>query len=195
MLGAAVERVRFRRTAPAEPLGDTTVLETAFRYLLDRKLTTIKEIEHVTGRGSSTIYRWMNGESQPHFTDIRQLVRGLKDPEARRTMVGLLASDLPVVIKWIDDEAAHRSKAEENEPRDGHEVLERTLLALDCVTQVLHEQHEAIRKQSLTEDVFADLLRLMDDAIRYLTNSKNLLQRYKPAGPGDDVTDSAPVEA
>ena len=30
------------------------------RHLLDNKMTTIKEIEEVTGRGSSTIYRWIN---------------------------------------------------------------------------------------------------------------------------------------
>ena len=69
--------------------------------LLDQKLTTLKELEEVTGRGTSTVYRWKNGESEPHYTDMRLLIRHLGSPDARRSILGqkdLLKVYLRIVI-------------------------------------------------------------------------------------------------
>ena len=152
------------------------------RRLLDAKLTTVKELEEVTGRGTSTIYRWLNGESEPQYSDVRLIVRHMRDPEAQRTMVSLLASDLPVVVKWTNDDD-FTVQDEAGQTHDGHEVLDRTLLALDCLTHVLSEQNEAIHKQKVTEESFANLITMMDQTIRHLTASKNMLQRYYPVAP------------
>ncbi len=59
------------------------------RRLLDAKLTTVKELEEVTGRGTSTIYRWLNGESEPQYSDVRLIVRHMRDPEAQRTTLNV----------------------------------------------------------------------------------------------------------
>ena len=165
------------------------------RRLLDQKLTTIKELEEVTGRGTSTIYRWINGDSEPQFTDVRLIVRHMRNPEARRRMISLLTSDLPIVVNWtIDDEFTVQD--ERGRKHDGHEILDRTLLALNCLTDVLSEQNEAIHRQRLTEDSFVSLITLMDQTIHHLTASKNMLQGYYPVGqtqPGGAESDSAAI--
>lgn len=167
------------------------VFGTIIRSLLDGKLTTIRELEEVTGRGSSTIYRWMNSESEPQHTDMRLLLRHMKSEEARRTLLSLLISDLPVVISWIDDldDDGGASGAREGQ-REGHEVLDRSLLALDCLSDALSEGSEAIRKQELSRESYIKLVRLVDETIRHLTASRNLLNRYAPAGwiPGETGT-------
>ncbi len=149
------------------------------RHLLDNKLTTIKEIEEVTGRGSSTIYRWINDESDPHHTDMRLLIRHLSTPEAQRTILSLLTADLPIVINWIADEGTPDN---ENDPgeRGGHEILDRSLLALDCLTHALSEGNEALRRQTLTKESYIKLLSLVDETIHHLATSKNMLQKYAP---------------
>ncbi len=149
------------------------------RHLLDNKLTTIKEIEEVTGRGSSTIYRWINDESDPHHTDMRLLIRHMSNPEARRSILSLLTADLPIVINWViqepvpdrDDDAAESG---------GHEVLDRSLLALDCLTHALSEGNDALRRRKLTKESYIKLISLVDQTIHHLTSSKNLLQKYAP---------------
>ncbi len=158
------------------------------RRLLDQKLTTIKELEEVTGRGTSTIYRWINGDSEPQFTDgepqftdVRLIVRHMRNPEARRTMISLLTSDLPIVVNWTTDDE-FTVQDERGRKHDGHEILDRTLLALNCLTDVLSEQNEAIHRQRLTEDTFASLITMMDQTIHHLTASKNMLQGYAPVG-------------
>ncbi len=151
------------------------------RHLLDNKLTSIKEIEEVTGRGSSTVYRWINDESDPHHTDMRLLIRHMTSPEARRTILSLLTADLPIVINWITD---HPTPDEERDDsasdRGGHEVLDRSLIALDCLTHALSEGNDALRRQTLTKESYIKLVSLVDETIHNLTTSKNLLQKYAP---------------
>ncbi len=154
-----------------------TPFGTIIRHLLDTKLTTLKEIEEVTGRGTSTIYRWMNAESEPHYTDMRLLVRHLPNPQARRTMVAMMTSDLPIVVNWVaEDDFAVRDDA--GARHDGHDVLDRTIVALECLTQVIAEEHEAVRTGEVSAASFANLVTMMDDTVRHITVSKSLLQRF-----------------
>jgi len=153
---------------------------TIIRELIDRKLTTLKELEEVTGRGTSTIYRWMNEESEPHFTDVRLLVRHLGKPEAKRTLVGLLTSDLPIVVDWLRDEELPQADPENPPPTGGHEILERSLFALDCLSHVLAEGNEAIRRRELTKDSYVKIITLIDETILHLTTCKNMLKKYSP---------------
>lgn len=148
------------------------------RHLLDDKQTTIKEIEEVTGRGSSTIYRWINDESDPHHTDMRLLIRHLRNPGARRTILGLLTADLPVVINWITDDS--ETDNDTGTGRGGHEVIDRSLIALDCLTHALSEGNDALRRKELTKDSYVKLLSLVDETIHHLTISKNMLKQYAP---------------
>jgi len=83
------------------------------------------------------------------------------------------------VIEWIDDCAA-TAEQKAGPPRDGHELLEQTLLALDCITHVLGEGHQAITARGLTDETYADIIDVLDQAVRHLTRTRTLLQRYKP---------------
>ena len=148
------------------------------RHLLDNKQTTIREIEEVTGRGSSTIYRWINDESDPHHNDMRLLIRHMKNPDARRNILDLLTSDLPVVINWIADESM--TDVDTGDDRGGHEVIERSLIALDCLTHALSAGNDALRRKELTKDSYVKLLSLMNETIHHLTASKNMLNKYAP---------------
>ncbi len=149
------------------------------RHLLDNKLTTIKEIEEVTGRGSSTIYRWINDESDPHHTDMRLMIRHMRNPDARRTILNLLTADLPVVINWIAEDKEPEGDTGEN--RGGHEVLDRSLIALDCLTHALSEGNDALRRKELTKESYIKLVSMVDETIYHLTASKNMLNKYAPA--------------
>lgn len=151
------------------------------RHLLDNKQTTIREIEEVTGRGSSTVYRWINDESDPHHTDMRLLIRHMRNPDARRTILNLLTADLPVVINWISDDSAATATATASHPdRGGHEVIDRSLIALDCLTHALSEGNDALRRKELTKDSYIKLVTLVDETIHHLTASRTMLNKYAP---------------
>jgi len=158
------------------------VLGRVIRELVHEKLTTIDEIEEITGRSASTVYRWMNDESEPYFSDVRRLIRNMKNAEARRAMLQRLAADLPLTIEWSDDDDDLGAEAEDG--RAGHEVLDRALLALDCVTHALSEGNEAIREQRLTMNAYDSIQARLSEAIRYLSACRKMLERYRP-GSGD----------
>lgn len=73
--------------------------------LTRRRLTSVHEIADVAQRGESTVYRWINNESQPDYIAIRRLAVGLENAEARRRVLGHFADPLPAAIVWTDDEA------------------------------------------------------------------------------------------
>jgi hypothetical protein len=105
----------------------------------------------------------------------------MSNPEARRTILSLLTADLPIVINWIaehptpDDESGDSAS-----DRGGHEILDRSLIALDCLTHALSEGNDALRRQTLTKESYIKLVSLVDETIHHLTTSKNLLQKYAP---------------
>ena len=150
------------------------------RELIDERLTSIDEIEEITGRSSSTVYRWMNEESEPYFSDVRRMIRQMKKPEAKREMLRRLSADLPLIIEWMEEQGGD-DEAPPEEGHAGHEVLERALLALDCVTHALSEGNEAIREQRLSQEGYNSILTKLSEAVRYLTACRRMLEKYRPA--------------
>ena len=73
------------------------------RRLTDERLTTVHEIAELTGRGESTIYRWIAGDSRPDYGSIQKLVAGLKDRKAQQLIVEDMTRTLPLAMVWIDD--------------------------------------------------------------------------------------------
>ena len=55
----------------------------ALQRVLDQNLSTAREISELAGVSTSTVYRWIAGQSQPDFDSIRLLVRHLPNPLAQ----------------------------------------------------------------------------------------------------------------
>jgi transcriptional regulator with XRE-family HTH domain len=72
------------------------------RRLTDEQLTSIHEIAKLTGRGESTIYRWIAGDSRPDYGSIQKLVAGLKDRQAKQLIVEDMTRTLPLAMVWVD---------------------------------------------------------------------------------------------
>lgn len=109
---------------------------------------------------------------------MRLLIRHMRNPDARRNILDLLTSDLPVVINWIADDSM--TDIDNDADRGGHEVIERSLIALDCLTHALSAGNDALRRKELTKDSYVKLLSLVNETIHHLTASKNMLGKYAP---------------
>lgn len=66
--------------------------------------TNVHEIAEVTGRGESTVYRWINGESQPDFASICKLANHLPSVSARQQLLDYFTQSMPVAVHWIAEE-------------------------------------------------------------------------------------------
>jgi len=88
-----------------ESPGNCIMIGDLLGELTRRRLTNVHEIAAVVQRGESTVYRWINNESQPDYRAIRRLVVGLQNAEARRRVLGHFVDPLPVALVWTEDDA------------------------------------------------------------------------------------------
>ena len=151
--------------------------------LVEEKLTTIPELEEVTGRSASTIYRWINRESTPDCQDIHKILRYIKNPAATRKLLSLMTADLPVIIEWLEEQKQQAITTVPQRRAANRETVAVTILALECVADLLHQEHNALENDEVSDKEYTKLVGLIDDAMSYLMKSKqqlgNLLTRRK----------------
>ena len=68
------------------------LLAKTLQLLLDDNLTTAKEIGELAGVSTSTVYRWISGQSQPDYDSIRLLVRHLPNKQAQEAILSSFAA-------------------------------------------------------------------------------------------------------
>ncbi|MEO0515097.1 MAG: helix-turn-helix transcriptional regulator [Planctomycetota bacterium] len=68
------------------------MLHRTLQQLVDRKLTTAKEMGELAGVSTSTVYRWIAGQSQPDFDAVRLLVRLLPNPAAQEALLRVVTA-------------------------------------------------------------------------------------------------------
>lgn len=149
------------------------------RALLDEQLSNVAEIERITGRGASTVYRWMRGETEPHAEDLRVLIRQCADARARRLVMDMLTADLPIEVRWLDDVDEQRQRLERENRNDGNDVVDMILQAMDRVADLAKALRDSIRTEpKLTEQRHAELVRMMNESVRDLTSARLMLDKY-----------------
>ena len=68
------------------------MLAKTLQLLIDENLTTAKEIGELSGVSTSTVYRWISGQSQPDYDSIRLLVRHMPRKEAQEAILAGFAA-------------------------------------------------------------------------------------------------------
>ncbi|MEM9883883.1 MAG: helix-turn-helix domain-containing protein [Planctomycetota bacterium] len=68
------------------------MLSKTLQRVIDEKLTTARELGELAGVSTSTVYRWIAGQSQPDFDSIRLLVRHLPDQRAQEEILQVFTS-------------------------------------------------------------------------------------------------------
>jgi len=153
------------------------------RKLVDDRLTSAKELERATGRGASTVYRWMAGQSQPDLGDVEKMLTGMESYEARRKLLGHILRDTPVRVEWLDAEEGARAATTSKARTD---ALDMSLTSLRLVADVLRRQRDALHNgRRMAGEEYAETVGMIEQAIHHLTLSKNLL----------GSASNAPVEA
>lgn len=78
------------------------MLAQTLQRLVNDKLTNVREIAELTGVASSTVYRWLSGESIPDFETVRMLVRQLPNNEAKEAIITTFVAGTPYRTFHVD---------------------------------------------------------------------------------------------
>ena len=63
------------------------MLTKTLNRIIEKNQTTAREIAEMAGVSTSTVYRWIAGQSQPDFDSIRLLVRHLPNKDAQESLL------------------------------------------------------------------------------------------------------------
>lgn len=141
--------------------------------LIERDVTTVKEISEITERGQSTVYRWVHGETQPDMADVAKLIRKLSRPEARRSLVEIFTVGLPLRIEWL---ATDQTLVALDQSQPSPDVMDLALLTIECLSKVMHNERDTFQRGEVTEKIKYDLEQLLGTAINYLTLAQQVVE-------------------
>jgi len=74
------------------------LLAPALQKLIDTHTTTAKDLGEMAGVSSSTIYRWINGESEPDFDSIRLILHHLPSADAQLAIITAFIAGSPWTV-------------------------------------------------------------------------------------------------
>ncbi|QQE12892.1 hypothetical protein JD969_05370 [Planctomycetota bacterium] len=146
------------------------------RQLLDRKIITVKEIEEATGRGNSTIYRWLENKSHPDINDYVTLIHRIEDQRVRAALLDAITSNLPVSIHWIDDhDEANTNHIPGNFIDD---AKQQTIQAMQTMLKILETLEQTNSNERLSTQACTDINESINTNISILTHIKQDLSRH-----------------
>lgn len=142
------------------------MLGSALRQVVERGDTTVREISAVTGRGESTVYRWLSAQSMPDVDDFVQLLARLRSQDARRALLAALLSDVPVTADWVDADPPD-APTTADALRQATDV---SMQSLRWVVDLLAEERQFTKDDGLTPDQCAEMAMkvstIMDQMVR-----------------------------
>jgi len=143
--------------------------------LIDEGITSAKEISELTGVASSTVYRWLNGKSQPDFNAICMLLRQLPHTKGQEALLTCflagthwqyysMETDLDVNFdgKVNQDDALVASI---ESVRGASESLSRLRINIDAVeaneptehTEIIHMLNEVIQHCNVVQQILVKM--------------------------------------
>lgn len=139
--------------------------------LIDKKLTTAREIGELAGVSTSTVYRWIARQSQPDFDSIRLLLRHLPSRAGQEALLGVFMAGTP----W----SATHQQIDLDVNRDGQvdadDALDASIEAVKSAGRSLAQVRAASRTQALDPEQTLDLIAQLNHVVRQCTITQRVL--------------------
>ena len=124
------------------------MLQKTLQRIIDQKLTSAREIGELSGVSTSTVYRWIAGQSQPDFDSIRMLVRHLPDKRAQEEILSSFLNGTEWNASRLDLELDFNNDGK----IDGEDALEATIESVQAAAKSLGRIHGAAHHPMTAEE-------------------------------------------
>lgn len=147
------------------------MLNDTLQRIIDQEYTNAKEIAELAGVSSSTVYRWIAGQSQPDFDSIRLLVRLLPHQRAQRALIDafLGGSNWTATATEFDLDVNHDGRV------DADDALDASVTAMKTSSDALQTVRAASRGRHLDSEETLELIALLNQTIRHCTVTQRVL--------------------
>lgn len=165
------------------------MLTHTLQRLINDERTSAKEVAELTGVSTSTVYRWIAGQSQPDFDSIRMLVRHLPDRKAQEAILGVFTqgTDWSAVCHEMELDVNHDGNV------DAEDALDATIDAVKAAGSSLAAVRAAARDQRLSPDDTLELIARLNTVVNRCTVTQRVLvevadkQRKRKLQPSPDL--------
>ena len=152
------------------------MISECLRQLLDRKIITVKEIEEATGRGNSTIYRWLENKSHPDINDYVTLLHKIDNQNVRSALLDAITADLPLSIHWIDkDLDCSRNSSNNSFVED---TKKQTIEAIKVLLHILSTLEQTKTNERLSTQACVEINEAINQNISVHTHIKQGLSHH-----------------
>jgi transcriptional regulator with XRE-family HTH domain len=153
------------------------MLRQTLETLIKQNLTSAREMAELAGVSTSTIYRWIGGQSQPDFDSIRLLFRHLPNRQAQQALATAFAGDTGWQFKADDDEAEAELDVNHDGRLDPYDALDASIDAVRAAAESLHEVRDACRDGTIRKAEAIHLIQLFSQTIHQCTLTQRILLR------------------
>ena len=149
----------------------SNMLRKTLQQMIDQNLTTAKEMGELAGVSTSTVYRWISGESQPDFDAVRLLIRLLPNRRAQELLISLFIAGTPWRSTYEDLEL----DVNDDGRVDADDVLDASIEAVRTAAQALAAMRKTSRKQGYSADDTIALIAQLSHIVQQCTISQRVL--------------------
>lgn len=147
------------------------MLSKTLAQLIDRKLTTAREIGELTGVAPSTVYRWIRGESEPDFNAVRLLVRHLHNIDCVEAILTAFTAGSAWRFYNLEGELDVNADGQINID----DALDSTIAAVRSASRSLSAVRKASTDGVIDTQESIELVALLNDVIRQCSITQQVL--------------------
>ena len=151
------------------------MLRQTLESIIQQKFATAREMADLAGVSTSTVYRWISGQSQPDFDSIRLLFRHLPDERAQEALASAFAAGTGWHVKALGADIDPDYNCDGRV--DPFDALDSSIDAVRTAAESLDEVRTACRDGVIRKDEAIHLIQLFSQTVRQCTITQQILLR------------------
>lgn len=151
------------------------MISAALTNIIEQKLTTVGEISELAGVSPSTVYRWINGQTQPPYDAIRLLIRHMPDARAQRILLLYTIRGTPWQLR-----GPHETLDVNGDGQiDSNDALDSMIRIVRQASMSLSQIRDALREKPLTSQELMEAVETLEDVAIESCLAQQILARIQ----------------
>lgn len=151
------------------------MISAALTNIIEQKLTSVGEISELAGVSPSTVYRWINGQTQPPYDAVRLLVRHLPEPRAQRILLLYTIRGTPWQLRGPHDTLDVNGDGD----IDSNDALDSMIRIVRQASLSLAQIRDALREKPLTSEEMMEAVETLEDVAIESCLAQQILARIQ----------------
>ncbi len=147
------------------------MLKRTLNRMIEKKQTSAREIAEFAGVSTSTVYRWIAGESQPDFDSIRLLVRHLPNRKAQEALLHAFTTG----SGWTFTRPDHDLDVNRDGAINSDDALDAAIEAVRTSSHALKEVRTACLNGNTSAEQTLNLIQLLHHTTQQCTIAQHVL--------------------